>query len=119
LRLNHRHEGNDMNTRFRTLGSTTVLLAALLSSAAFVERAQADATPATLSAVVQYTPDDLAGQENRRALEARIASAARAVCGSIDIREIERRQAVKACRKAAVANALAQVEAERSAALRD
>lgn len=118
LRRNHRHEDHDMNRTIRTTGFAAAVLVGFAASGTFVEPARADATPRTRSLVVEYPADALEREEGRQALQARIESAARIVCWPVNIKESAARRASRECREEAVAKAMAQVEGQRSAAVR-
>lgn len=87
--------------------SSAFSLAALgVSSAAIAATPTADG----LSVAVHYGDLDLTTDAGTRALQARIARAARTVCGSADQRDLPEVGAVQQCRHVALDSAAPQVE---------
>src|SRR5579864_3168568 len=93
-----------------TAFSACVILAPALTHAA--------APAAEPSAVtVRYADLNLGSAAGSAALYARLESAARAVCGASDIRDLGQFAAVQACQKAAIAHAVHEVHSTQLAAL--
>ena len=107
-----------MKTRIITNGSTTLALVGMLGGAMLSAGAQAAAPETTHRVAVRYTEAELAKETQRQALEARVESAAREACGQADIRNLALRRAERECRAIAIARAMAEIEAQRAAALK-
>ncbi len=67
-------------------------------------------TPDGLSVAVHYSDLDLTTDTGTQALQARIDRAARAVCGSADLRDLRGMSEVQQCRAVALNSAAPQVE---------
>lgn len=86
-----------------------MLAMAAIASAATIAPTVA-AEPVTVTSIVRTADLDLASPVGQRELDKRIAKAAREVCGSASIVDLEGSNDVRACRKATIAEAAAQRE---------
>jgi len=83
-----------------------LVLASALVTAAAIKAAPALADPGGQNVAVVQTSDlDLASEAGQRRLNARLANAAREVCGEASEADLVGRNAVRACRDAALASA--------------
>lgn len=73
--------------------------------------------PAASAVTVRYADLDLGSEAGSAALYARLQSAARAVCGTSDIRDLGQFAAVQACQKVAIAHAVHEVHSTQLAAV--
>ena len=96
--------------------SITIAIASALVTAAAIKAAPALAqgAPASVS-LVRTTDLDLGSDSGRRALDQRLANAAREVCGSASAADVEGRNEIRKCRD----EALAKVRADRGALIAD
>jgi len=78
--------------------------------AALILPSAAMAAPEGQSVLVRYADLDLTSSRGTQALQARIDRAARAVCGSADIRDLRAMSDVQHCRQVALSGAAPQVE---------
>ena len=83
---------------------------ALIASAAATTPTAAAAEAVTLTSIVETADLDLSSADGQRELDRRIVQAAREVCGEASNVDVEGRNAVRACRDAAVADASARRE---------
>ena len=106
-------------TNLRTTVATIALLALGLASAS---QATADTRKApvvsTASIALHYQAQALLEEDRRRELDSRIETAARALCGPLEIKSFHARRLWKACYDTAVADAKRQLDRTALAALR-
>ena len=98
-----------VNGYLRTAVSVAFSGAVSLAAFAFPATAMAG-TPDGLSAAVHYGDLDLTSAAGARELQGRVDRAARAVCGTADIRDLGAVAQRDACRQVALASAAPQVE---------
>lgn len=98
----------------RLTGSAMAIFATGLLASFAAQAADADGSPAAdaggRAAVVHYDDLDLTRAQGVRALYARLAAAAERVCGSYDARDARARRSVRACRQAALAEAVNRID---------
>jgi len=87
--------------------NTSIRAIALVAALAVQGVASAD--PSTTKMAVHYSDLNLASPAGIAALNSRIKNAVDQVCGSADSRQLEEVAAVNECKKAALADAMAQV----------
>ena len=102
-------------TLFRTAATATLATAATAVIIAF-SAAPASASEAPRTARIATAGLDLTSPSGRAHVEARIARAARAVCGADDPQAWKQRPAIRACTDTAIANTRPQVAALAAAA---
>ncbi len=91
--------------------AVSVAFSGAVSVAAFALPFAAMAAPSGgQSVAVRYTDLNLASDAGTRTLQARIDRAARAVCGSADIRDLSAMSEIQNCRQVALNSAAPQVE---------
>lgn len=97
---------------------TSILITAFSACVVLAPALTHAATPAAaLSVTVRYADLNLGSEAGSAALYARLESAARAVCGPSDIRDLGQFAAVQACQKAAIAQAVHAVHSTQLAAV--
>ena len=87
---------------------TLFALAAIASAATITPTVAAE--PVTATSIVRTADLDLESTVGQQELDARIASAAREVCGTASSVDLEGKNAVRACREETIAKAAAQRE---------
>lgn len=107
------------NTNLRTAAAAFALLALGLASAS---SATADTRKApvvsTASIALHYDTQALLEEDRRRELDSRIETAARALCGPLEVKSFHVRRLWKECYDTAVADAKRQLDRTALAALR-
>jgi UrcA family protein len=98
---------------------TTTVLGTLAACLVVAPGLASAATPesAAPSVTVRYSDLNLGTEQGTEALYARLVSAARAVCGAPDIRDLGALVAAHACERQAVANAVRDVRSPRLSAI--
>lgn len=93
------------------------LAAMALACSCAIQAANAAPAEAGRTAIVSYADLDLSHPAGARQLYRRLESAARAVCGPYDVRELQRSMQVRACIERALSDAAAQIDRPLVAAL--
>lgn len=97
--------------------TTLAAVAACLAVGGLGSSAHAATLDAVPSVTVRYDDLNLASELGSQELHGRIESAARAVCGAPDIRDLGAMAALKTCRANAIAKAVREVNSPKLAAL--
>jgi UrcA family protein len=98
-----------MNTATRQLSARLLLGATLLASALSGAAFAAQPSDGAPRVHVRYSDLDLRTEQGSSALYQRITSAAREVCGSVDIRDLTGLTANRKCQSEAVARAVSDL----------